>query len=260
MAGRTLYVLHETWLQAIDVSSPRLPREVGLIRAADLGNENGLADMALDAAPIARAEAGTAAPGDILYIAGWGSGIAIVEAARNDGAPMPGPCPGCRLWLPAVSTGPAGPVAAERYLLVERWWNDERGPRCPMLFVDFPTYSFDPTFGVLNIWSWLYPRLAADDVGYYASGSSVTGAGSGAGSRLTRIEALPFTEGDLEIRSVAAKGVVEVVRAGETITVPSGREQRWQSVRTDDTPGCVITTTERITNLGYQYRAKITYR
>lgn len=163
---------------------------------------------------------------------------------------------------PAASPTPTATAtptlsAADRYLFVEKWDSQERGPGCPFMFVDFPMYSFSPGSGVL--WASDQPHLEPSDVGYYGSGGSLTGRGSGAASRLARIEALPFDAPDLAVQSVSDIGGVTVAYGTETFDLAPGAERRWQYSHEREQPGCVITTTLRITNFGYQDRAKIQY-
>jgi hypothetical protein len=151
------------------------------------------------------------------------------------------------------------------YLLVERWANQERGPACMPMYIDFPTYRFDPSTGTLHLWPRYgqNPALEPMDVGYFGTGGTVSGRGGGESSRLRRMERLPFETEDTRILSVDSYGVVEAsdLLTGESLVLLPGEERLWQAVSSGDdlTPGCVITTTERLTNYGYQDRAKIVY-
>jgi hypothetical protein len=152
-------------------------------------------------------------------------------------------------------TSTALPMA--RYLLIEQWTNDERGPRCRGLQVDFPMYFFDPASGVLETYA--QPPLEPADIGYFGQGNSITGMGGGAASGLSRIEELPFAGRDVELRAVDEAGHTTLVRNRETIMLEPGGEKRWQWTSRPEEPGCVVTTTLRVTNFGYQDRSKIVY-
>jgi hypothetical protein len=167
-------------------------------------------------------------------------------------------------------TGSEGPVtatptrsAAARYLFVERWEHQVRGPGCGMMLIDFPTYQFYPDSGILRLYLYFgrNPLLEDTDVGYCGSGRSVEGHNSGGeASKLLRIVTLPFEVGDLQVRSVDPGGAVLAVRGGEDIALAPGAERRWQWVGNGETPGCTVTTTLRVTNYGYQDRSKIELR
>lgn len=125
-------------------------------------------------------------------------------------------------------------------------------------------YSFEPNSGVLAVVG-AKPHLKPGDLGYWDSGASLTGTSAGESSELSTIDALPFTARDaagdyMELRRGSATGEVSVDHNGDELTLLPGQEWRRQSVRTwGRAPGCVITTTYRVTNFGYQDRSKIVY-
>ncbi len=152
------------------------------------------------------------------------------------------------------------PSAAGPYLLLESWQHDERGLGCDMVFVDFPTYYFDAVTGELTVWT-ANPTLEPTDIGYVGTGSSLSGRGSGIGSRLWDFDALPFSvEPDLVLEQIDASGGVTVDRDGSTIQLePGGEWTRTTVGESEWEPGCVMTTTLRITNYAFQDRRKIKY-
>lgn len=129
--------------------------------------------------------------------------------------------------------------------------------------IDFPTYWFNATTGVLRVWEALgNSRLEPEDVGYYASGADATGMVVGTASGLLRIESLPKAfDGDrVSIASVDDSGGAVLTYAGEELELAAGGSRQWRTVDTWREPECVVTDTVRITNFGYQDRAKIEYR
>jgi hypothetical protein len=128
-----------------------------------------------------------------------------------------------------------------------------------MMFVDFPTYSFNAETGELSVWMG-NPLLEPTDIGYVGCGTSLSGQGSGIGSGLSNYDALPFERCGIELRTIEETGAVVVHRDGEDIDLAPGGEWSVTSVGGESgRPDCVITTTQRITNFGFQDRAKITY-
>jgi hypothetical protein len=176
--------------------------------------------------------------------------------ARHVSLPAPTP----RLTPTSTSTPSATPGTG-RYLLVERWTDAEYGPGCPRMFIDFPTYWFNASTGVLGIWASMNPRLEPGDVGYYASGTDATGMVSGTASGLLRIESLPaaFDDDRVSIASVDDSGAAVLTYAGEELGLAAGGSRQWRTVDSWREPECVVTNTVRITNFGYQDRAKVEY-
>jgi hypothetical protein len=159
-----------------------------------------------------------------------------------------------RIFLPRVTS----PPTANLYLFVERWLTSDLGPGCQPTHVDGPVYGFAPASGRLHVWNEETPRLEETDLGYYGAGIQLSGMGSGGGSGLTRIVNLTFKQDDVEIVSADQWGTIAIRLGAETIDLAPGSERRWQTVESDDPP-CVITTTHRISNFGFQDRAKIEY-
>lgn len=128
--------------------------------------------------------------------------------------------------------------------------------------IDFGTYWINALTGVLRVFGGTNPRLLPGDVGYYASGTHATGRVTGTSSRLKRIEGLPVSyEGDLfSIESVGDAGEVAMAYAGEELELAVGGSRQWHTADSWGEPRCVISSTVRITNFGYQDRAMIEYR
>jgi len=129
------------------------------------------------------------------------------------------------------------------------------------LYIDFPTYRFDPVTGELHLWPRLgwNPALEASDVGYFASGARVSGRGGGEASGLSRTVELPFDARDIRVASVDRDGAIVATHEDVYLDLVAGATHRWRSVSRGDDPSCVITTTGRLTNYGYQDRSKIVY-
>jgi len=158
-----------------------------------------------------------------------------------------------------VTAGTATALPVDRYLLLERWETEERGNGCPTKYIDLPLYYFEPSSGVLYMEN-SNPRLEPGDIGYYGSGRTCTGRGFGQFSRIWRIDAVPYDRDDVRLVSVSDTGQVAIVRAEESIDLAPGDARSWQTVGPGDAGGsCIVTTTLRITNFGYQDRAKIEY-
>lgn len=164
---------------------------------------------------------------------------------------------GSTLWLPFAQEDSAS--LADRYLFVERWLTSDFGPGCEPIHIDRFGYRFVPASGYLRVWSADTLRLEESDFGYYGAGTQMSGMGAGEGSGLSRMVNLPFKGDDLVIVSADEWGAIAVDFEGETIDLAPGSERRWQSVESDYPP-CVVTTTHRISNFGYQDRSKIDYR
>lgn len=130
------------------------------------------------------------------------------------------------------------------------------------MFIDFPTYWFNASTGVLSVWeAFGNSRLEPDDVGYYASGIEATGRGTGIGSGLSRIASLPaaFDDDGVSIEGVDDSGAAVLVYSGEELELSAGSSRQWRTIDSWREPECVVTNTVRITNFGYQDRGKIEY-
>lgn len=169
------------------------------------------------------------------------------------------------VYLPSLrkATVPLTETLKTRYLLVEYWTHQHGEENCgPPIFIDFPTYSFHPPSGVLNVY-YGNPVLEKDDVGYVGSGDSLSGGlGGGISSYLTTFETCPFTRNEIVLRSFDETGTVFLDRAGEAIILIAGAEWISSTVAAYKDPvtrGCIVTTTHRITNYAFQARDKIEY-
>jgi hypothetical protein len=153
-------------------------------------------------------------------------------------------------------------VPEGEYLFVEYWTHSVMGVDCPGLCIDFPAYHFDPQSGELTMYSPDPPLLSDDDIGYIGSGESLEGLCGGACSRLTTIQSCPVTEDGITLSYVDGTGTVTLEREGEEIVLEAGEAwisdeevEDWDSMY----PGCVVTSTHRITNYAFQERDKIKF-
>jgi uncharacterized repeat protein (TIGR01451 family) len=172
------------------------------------------------------------------------------------------------LYLPLVSKNfpPSIQVPEGQYQFVEYWTHRVLGPGCSPLCIDFPTYNFYPPSGELVIYYAFYtsPTLALDDddIGYFGSGTSLSGVGCGASSDLAIVGSYPFSQDGITLRYVDPIGALTLVREGELIVL--GVDEAWtrEEVEVWDALGadCVVTKTQRITNYAFEDRDKIIFR
>lgn len=165
-----------------------------------------------------------------------------------------------KIYLPLVQkvSPPLSDVLKEKYLLVEHWTAEEWGDECPRLIIDFSTYYFNSQTGDLFIT--INPVLLPTNMGYLGYGISLVGAGGGVNSRLSRVEAIPYEGGDATLQAVAASGQITMTHQNEVIILQPGTG--WVSSPVVESgvigiPQCVITTTHRLTNYGFQERRQI---
>ena len=163
----------------------------------------------------------------------------------------------CRDFPPVIH------VPDGEYLLVEYWTHSVLGVNCAGLCIDFPTYHFNPQSGELTVY---LPESALvldeDDVGYIGSGESLGGVGSGAISDLTRIQSCPSSIDGTTLHYVDETGTITLEHESEVIVLEAG--EAWVSDEKTEVwdwlgAGCVVTSTDYITNYAFQYRDKITY-
>ena len=153
-----------------------------------------------------------------------------------------------------------------QYQFVEYWTHRVLGRGCSPLCIDFPTYNFYPPSGALVIYfaAFTSPTLALDDddIGYFGSGTSLSGAGCGASSGLTKIRAYPFSQDGITLHSVDPTGTLTLLREGELILLGADEAWRREEVEVWDAldADCVVTSTYRITNYGFEDRDKIVFR
>ena len=95
---------------------------------------------------------------------------------------------------------------------------------CPILCVDFPTYSFDQANRVLS--SWIDFDISEALKVVYGSGSSLSGdAGSGAGTKLSGVYELPYEYNGFEIKNVESDGTSHITYSDVSITLKAG--EKW---------------------------------
>ncbi len=149
------------------------------------------------------------------------------------------------------------------YLLVEYWTHSVLGVNCAGLCIDFPTYHFNPQSGELTVY---LPESALvldeDDIGYIGRGESLGGVGCGAISDLTRIQSCPSSIDGITLHHVDETGTITLEHENEIIVLEVG--EAWMSDEETEVwdwlgVGCVVTSTDYITNYAFQDRDKITY-
>lgn len=187
---------------------------------------------------------------------------------------------------PPTST-PAPPIVAitksldGKYLFIEIWYDAVGSGNLPRQMIEFPTYAFDSAKGILSPTQFSRGRPVAlhqGDWGVLGTGSRRSGsAGSGSGSGLERLTALPFStnvalatgqatdsgeatrKAVVKLQGASSDGKVEAVIDGERVVLaPGARWQRRFSVE--------LTTvshigrydlTSTVTNYGWLEQAKI---
>jgi len=163
----------------------------------------------------------------------------------------------CRDFPPVIH------VPDGEYLLVEYWTHSVLGVNCAGLCIDFPTYHFNPQSGELTVY---LPESALvldeDDIGYIGSGESLGGVGCGATSHLTRTQSCPSSIDGTTLHYVDETGTITLEHESEVIVLEAG--EAWMSDEKTEVwdwlgTGCVVTSTDYITNYAFQDRDKITY-
>ena len=172
--------------------------------------------------------------------------------------------------LPPTSAVPMQwSIPSDQYAFVERWIEISQGSS---MFIDFPTYHFDPNTGALapdivppGRWFPLedFTQLKVA----YGRGTSRTGqAGTGANSRVFAVTELPFTEPPKEdadvavtIEGIDAYGVAYLLRGDQSIVLQPGEEWTWEGKSTIDWSGnrLEMVVKERISNFGLLDKAGI---
>lgn len=136
------------------------------------------------------------------------------------------------------------------------------GPEPPVLHIDFPTYNFDATSGILN---GIVDFNINDNLKMiYGSGTSLLGtAGSGSATGLTGVYEIPYVRGSFELLKLDDVGnvvfmyndAVHNLKPGEVWTDESSL---LDTVMVDNEISISeITTSERITNYGFQLKSNI---
>lgn len=171
------------------------------------------------------------------------------------------------IYLPLVSdSSSAIHIPEGMYQFIEFWRHSVLGEGCSPLAIDFPTYFFDSHSGELFIDARAYPTttmaLGDDDYGYFGSGASLGGVGQGAYSGLFIIHAYPFSKEGITLRRVDETGAVTLEREGTVMVLAA--DEAWTSDEeiktwTDLGVECVVTTTHRISNYGFEDREKIVF-
>lgn len=158
---------------------------------------------------------------------------------------------------------PVAHVPEGEYLFVEDWTNRVLGAKCARLCIDFPSYSFYPSNGELVVYlpgSGLV--LDEGDIGYIGSGESLSGMGSGAVGHLTKIQSLPSSIDGITLHHVDETGTITLEHESKVIVLEAGEvwvvgeeTEAWDWLGV----GCIVTSTQHITNYAFQDRDRIIY-
>lgn len=133
------------------------------------------------------------------------------------------------------------------------------------LRIDFPTYDFNPTSGILN--GIIFFEINDSLLMIYGDGRSLSGvAGAGAATGLSGIYDLPFTKGNLEIKQIEPDGTVHIHYNDSLIVLKS--DEKWVNVKSEintqdfgfGIAKANIITTDRIENYGIIEKSKIENR
>jgi hypothetical protein len=155
--------------------------------------------------------------------------------------------PDLQTATPAPPITPVAKALEGKFLFIEIWYDASGSGDLPRQIIDFPTYVFDVEAGTLSATPYARGRpvpLHSGDWGLLGIGSRRSGsAGSGTGSGLERLPALPFStnvtlatgvsndNGELTRRAVVNllgatnDGKVEAVIDGERVVLNPGA--RW---------------------------------
>jgi len=136
------------------------------------------------------------------------------------------------------------------------------GPEPPELQIDFPTYDFNKETGILE---GIITFTIDDNLKMiYGSGTCLSGtAGGGCGTGLTGINRVPFESYNFELLKMDEAGNVVFKYKGGLYDLKAGEEWTNQTSNLDTmTIGnelsiSAITTTETISNFGFQNKSKI---
>lgn len=164
-----------------------------------------------------------------------------------------------------------------KYLFVCYWIHTEGTGNLPVIFIDFPTFSFDAETGNLKLHSRFAKDLTKYQLGFFGMGQSRSGAaGSGIASRLIPINYLPFTtvvfrfidfEDEEEIyeriiftiKQISMDGTIEVEIADMCLSLRAG--EKWEHVVEKDVETSLgighIKVSHSLTNYGWLDRNKI---
>jgi len=155
---------------------------------------------------------------------------------------------------------------ADQYLFLEQHTSKSgeliSGPVPPILQIDFPTYTFDEETGELN--GVIDFEINSSLKMIYASGTSLSGtAGGGSATGLSGVYEVPYERESFELLKLDEDGTVVIIYDDEVLSLAAGEEWINTSTRLDTTTVdneisiSAITTSNRITNYGFQYQSDI---
>jgi len=182
---------------------------------------------------------------------------------------------------PAPPITPITKTLDGKYLFIEILYEVVGSGSLPRQTIEFPTYAFDAAKGILSATQYSRGRPVAlhpGDWGLLGTGSRRSGsAGSGSGSGLERLTALPFStdvtlatgratdsgeatrQAAVKLQGATSDGMVEAVIDGERVVLaPGARWQRKSFVElTTVTHAGRYDMTSSVTNYGWLEQAKI---
>ncbi|MBI3914083.1 MAG: hypothetical protein HY327_07845 [Chloroflexi bacterium] len=187
------------------------------------------------------------------------------------------PAPASTPTPAATPTAAPFAISGDKYLFIEYTRVVDGTGRLLGLAVDFPGYQFDAASGELKLAAAPVVKLGGGQIGLFGLSLSRTGAaGTGTGSTLTPIDALPlrtlvpvfgdyvnsaekFDDVPLVVKSVAADGSVLVDLGTESRALKAG--EKWERVIEKDVTSPRgaghLRITHTLANYGLLDRAKI---
>jgi len=123
-------------------------------------------------------------------------------------------------------------ISSDEYVFLEHHLNtdgENLEGTYPFLYIDFPTYSFDRTTGVLA--GMISFPINNSLKAVYGDGTSRSGHyGSGSGTRLSGIYSFPYENDGLRITSIEGNGTIHIKYRNSDLILKSG--ESWEDITT----------------------------
>jgi len=173
------------------------------------------------------------------------------------------------LYLPRIDRQwpPISDTLVSQYLFVEKSTVNEPGDDCIQFWMPTPFffYYFYPGTGILSIyWALPDPPPEPGNIGFFGNITGYRGTGGlgGAFYSLSAINEVPYGVTLFSLDTLDSSGAISLHWYGERIDLAVGAEWVTTTVGLGPWPGgpeCMMTTTTRLTNYGFQDRSDIVY-